>query len=311
MNKYYPENYLIHTDENKKILQSVAGIREAFRTEKVIEARATSYDKDHNLCVDLGAMKGIIPKTEAAINIDGGSVKDIAIISRVNKPVVCKVTGFFNDKNGETVAILSRKAVQLECKEEYISTLTPGCIIDAVVTRTESFGAFCDIGAGLIALMPIDCISISRIPHPSARFAPGDKIKAVVKSINEHGQISLTYKELLGTFEENAALFEEGEVVSGIVRSVNKFGIFIELKPNLVGLIDYAPGVSVGQQASVFIKSIIPQSMKIKLSLVESFNEKYPPEPVTYYYDSDSNFIDRWVYTPDNCEKRIETVFSP
>ena len=309
MKKYFPENYLIHTQENKNVLSSLAALKEAYHSGKIIEARATVCDKDHNLHVDLGVMKGVIPRDEGAIGIDDGSVRDIAIISRVNKPVVCKIIGFDTGENGESIAVLSRKSVQLECMKEYISTLTPGCIIDAVVTHMESFGVFADIGAGISALMPIDSISVSRIPHPSARFTPGQKIKAVVKGVDENGRITLSYKELLGTWEENAALFKPGETVPGIVRSVERYGIFVELKPNLAGLAEYVPGVVPGQHASVYIKNLIPERMKIKLIIVDSFDAQYPNEPVTYYTDGD--FIDRWVYSPESCQKKIETVFSP
>ena len=48
--------------------------------------------------------------------------------------------------------------------------------------------------------------------------------------------------------------------------------------------------------------------MKIKLIIVDAFDAEYPCEEVTYY--SDTDYIDRWVYSPDCCEKIIETVFS-
>ena len=308
MKKFYPENTLIHTQENKNALLSAASIKEAYYSGKTIECRATVCDNEHNLYVDLGPMKGFIPRSEGAIGIDDGSVRDIAIISRVNKPVLCKITDFTVNEKGETVAILSRKKVQQEYMRDYISTLTPGCIIDATVTHMEPFGVFADIGAGISALMPIDSISVSRIPHPSARFSAGDRIKAVVKAIDDKGRITLSYKELLGTWEENAALFKAGETVPGIVRSVERYGIFVELKPNLAGLAEYVPGVVPGQHASVYIKNLIPERMKIKLIIVDSFEAPYPNEPVTYYHKGD--YMDRWVYSPSASEKIIETVFS-
>ena len=307
MKKYYPENYLIGTQENKNALSSKAAVKEAYYSGKILEVRATVCDKDHNLHVDLGVMKGIIPRNEGAIGIEDGSARDIAIISRVNKPVMCKIIDFTTDEKGEVIAVLSRKAVQLDCMREYVSSLVPGQVIEAVVTHMESFGVFADIGAGICALMPIDSISVSRIPHPSARFTAGEKIKAVVKSIDENGRITLSYKELLGTWEENAALFKAGETVPGIVRSVERYGIFVELKPNLAGLAEYVPGVVPGLHASVYIKNLIPERMKIKLIIVDSFDAEYPNEPVAYY--NNSSFIDRWVYSPECCNKKVETVF--
>lgn len=307
MRKYLPENNLILTAENKNILSSRAALKEAYYSERVIEARATICDKEHNLQVDLGVMKGIIPRDEGAIGIEDGSVRDIAIISRVNKPVVFKIIDFKTDQLGQPYAILSRKAVQQDCMRDYVSKLTPGSVIDAVVTHMENFGIFADIGAGISALMPIDSISISRIPHPSARFTAGQKIKAVVKSIDENGRVTLSYKELLGTWEENANNFKAGETVPGIVRSVERYGIFVELKPNLAGLAEYVPGVQPGQHASVYIKNLIPERMKIKLIIVDSFDAGYPNEPVQYYNNAD--YIDTWTYSPASCAKKIETVF--
>lgn len=102
--------------------------------------------------------------------------------------------------------------------------------------------------------------------------------------------------------------FQGGRNRPGIVRSVERYGIFVELKPNLAGLAEYVPGVVPGQHASVYIKNLIPERMKIKLIIVDSFDAEYPNDPVTYY--NDSNFIDRWVYSPESSVKKIETVFS-
>jgi small subunit ribosomal protein S1 len=252
-------------------------------------------------------MRGIIPRAEGAIGIEDGSVRDIALISRVNKPVAFKIIDFMDDETGERTAILSRKRVQEECMEEYIKNLSPGDVIDAKITHNETFGSFCDIGCGISALLPIDSISVSRIPHPNVRFSVNTMIKAVVKSIDEMGRVTLSHKELLGTWEENAENFKAGQTVGGIVRSIEKYGVFIELSPNLAGLAEYSDSVREGDSASVYIKSINPEKMKIKLSIVDSFPEDNSQMPVKYYYDGDHmNF---WQYSPEICDKIIESVF--
>lgn len=303
-----PEGSLIGTQENQNTFTSRASLKDAFYSRKILEARAVMCDKQHNLHVDLGVMKGIIPREEGAIGIDDGTVRDIAVISRVNKPVMFRITDFVTDENGTVTALLSRKQVQEDCMREYISHIQPGDVIDAVVTHMESFGVFADIGAGISALMPIDSISVSRIPHPSVRFSAGDKIKAVVKFIDEGMRVTLSFKELLGTWEQNAAEFSAGETVPGIIRSVEKYGIFVELKPNLAGLAEYVPDVKAGQHASVYVKSLIPERMKIKLIIVDSFDAQYPENEVEYF--TDDEHIDRWVYSPECCSKIIETVFT-
>lgn len=308
MKKFMPEGCLINTKENQTALMSKAGLKDAYYSKRILEARAVMCDKDHNLHVDLGIMKGIIPRDEGAVGISEGSVRDIAIISRVNKPVCFRISGFQEDTAGNTYALLSRRQVQQDCIDEYISRMHPGDIIDAKVTHMESFGVFADIGAGISALMPIDSISVSRIPHPSVRFSPGDDIKAVVRQRDSENRITLSFKELLGTWEQNAESFSPGETVPGIIRSVEKYGIFVELKPNLAGLAEYVPDVKPGQHASVYIKSLIPERMKIKLIIVDSFDAEYPRSDIEYFVEE--GHIDRWIYSPEKCEKVIETEFS-
>lgn len=306
MRIFKPEGQIITTEENKRFLASQFSLRDAFYSEAILEARAVRCDSEHNLHVELGCMKGIIPRSEGAIGIEEGTVRDIALISRVNKPVAFIVTGF-RTENGETVALLSRRRVQEECLKNYVGSLRAGDVIPATVTHIEGFGVFCDIGSGISALMPIDSISVSRIPHPSARFTAGQNIFAVVKSIDENGRITLSHKELLGTWEENASLFNVGETVPGIVRSVEKYGIFVELSPNLAGLAEFSDGVEAGCQAGVYIKSIIPSKMKIKLIIVDSFDADYPVSTPNYFIKE--GHIDSWRYSPEESRKIIESSF--
>ena len=150
----------------------------------------------------------------------------------------------------------------------------------------EPFGAFADIGCGIVSLLPIDAISISRIDHPRERFEVGMNIRAVIKSI-ENGRITLSHKELLGTWEENRNRFQVGETVAGIIRSVEPYGVFVELTPNLAGLAEAKEGVEAGQQASVFIKNIIPSRMKVKLIIIDTFDYTYRPPMPEYFFTGD------------------------
>lgn len=308
MQIFKPEGQTILTPSNRAALSSPNALHEACITNETLEARALLCDKEHNLRVDLGCMYGIIPHNEGALGIDDGSVRDIALISRVNKPVMFKIIGFQKDDNDREYAILSRKAVQRECMDNYISRLCPGDIITAKVTHMENFGVFLDIGAGINGLLPIDSISVSRIPHPSVRFSVGQTIRVVVKSIDEQGRITFSHKELLGTWEQNADEFAPGETVPGIVRSVESYGIFVELTPNLAGLAEYSAGISAGCHAGVYIKSMLPERMKIKLIIVDAFEAEYPTPPIKYFTELDH--IDKWVYSPAECSKIIESDFS-
>lgn len=301
---YYPEG---KNEELSRRFDSIDELKEAMMRGEVLESRVLLCDREHNLHIDLGAVRGIIPRNEGAIGIDDGSVRDIALISKVNKNVCFTVLGFQRDIYANTCAVLSRRAVQIKCMSEYLDKLREGDIIPASVTHLERFGAFIDIGAGINALIPIDMLSVSRISHPSQRVSEGQSIRVVLKKREPH-KLTFSLKELLGSWEENAELFSAGETVTGVVRSIEDYGVFVELMPNLAGLAELQDGLFEGQQVAVYVKSIIPSKMKIKLVIVEAFGKEEKPFELTYFEKGEH--IDFWQYSPKDCQKEIYTQFN-
>ena len=307
--KYCPEGALMSTRENMEALATPASVERAMREGRILEAPAVMCDADLSVTVDLGCMRGVLPKEEVVLCGAGESVKDIAVITRVGKPVCFRIVNIERDLYGQPVAYLSRRAAQEECTREYLSRLNAGDVVDARVTHLEHFGAFVDIGCGIVSLLSIDCISVSRITHPRDRFRVGDSLKCVIKSIDpDSGRIYVTHKELLGTWEENASRFCIGQTVAGIVRSVEDYGIFVELTPNLAGLAEYKEGITVGQNAAVYIKNMVKERMKVKLVLIDSGPGVGAPDPFTYYLP-EGGHLDHWRYSPERCEKMVESFF--
>ncbi|WP_294407871.1 S1 RNA-binding domain-containing protein [uncultured Ruminococcus sp.] len=306
MTRYLPEGKIFNSAENRYYLQSEKNMLEAQLHGLILEGHAVLCDAEHNLIVELPFGRGIIPRCEGAIGIDDGSTRDIALLSRVNKTVCFKVMKINHTSSGETECILSRRQAQEECMRNHVSKLTSGDIIPAKVTHLEPFGCFVDIGCGIPSLIPIDAISVSRISHPNDRFFNGQDIYAVVKSADDN-RICLSHKELLGTWKENAAMFSAGETVGGVVRSVEPYGIFIELAPNLAGLAEPRENVRVGQAASVYIKALIPEKMKVKLIIVDVFENGCFPSKINYFINSGR--IEKWVYSTEQSDKSIISEF--
>lgn len=98
------------------------------------------------------------------------------------------------------------------------------------------------------------------------------------------GRLHLTHKELLGTWEQNAALFAPGQTVPGIIRSVESYGVFVELTPNLTGLAEWQEGLCVGETAVVYIKSMQKERMKIKLLIADHFPHPHAAAPSALLY---------------------------
>ncbi len=275
MNEFLPEGAGYLTEENLAALSSLTAMEKAMGEGMLLEGIAQLCDSDLSLRFDFGFAQGVMPKEEVAVTEEDSPIRDIAVITRVGKPCVFLIEAL-EWEDEKPLFILSRKKAQEKCLKEYLDRLQTGDVLPAKITHFEPFGAFCDIGCGIPSLLSIDCISVSRISHPSDRFRLGEQILCAVKGRDEvtlgtRGRISLTHKELLGTWAENAARFRVGQTVVGMIRSIESYGIFIELAPNLAGLAEWRDDVKVGEACSVYIKNIIPAKRKIKLVLIDSF----------------------------------------
>lgn len=245
-------------------------IEQYIKTKQTLQGIVDQCDEQYNLHVKIGnCFEGIIPRTEVeGINLDNNGLPKINLCTgKVNKFVQFKVKEINND-----TAILSRKEVQEEALDWIKEDLEVGQKVKGIVKNIKPYGAFIEIAGGVVGLIHIEDLSIARIKTPYERLKIGQKVEVVVKSINrEEGKVILSYKELLGTWEENAKNFETGTKVQGIIRETerNKNGIFIELTPNLIGMAEYEDGLEYGQKVDVYIKKIDKDKKKIKLLIVD------------------------------------------
>lgn len=276
-------------------------------TAEVLQSTALAFDTNRRLRFELGGVRGYMPYEECVDTAPGEEVKDIAVLTRVGRPTCFVITGTCREEDGNEAFLLSRAQAQRRCREEYLDKLECGSVIPCTVTHIENFGAFCDVGCGVAALLPIDCLSVSRISSPADRVQVGQQLLCAIKNRDAQGRIVLTLRELLGTWSENAACFAAGETVVGIVRSVEDYGVFVEIAPNLAGLAEADPALRPGQAVSVYIKNILPDKMKIKLVIVNK-NLGQPLRFEPHYFVTKGR-LSRWIYSTPQSRKQIETVF--
>lgn len=149
-----------------------------------------------------------------------------------------------------------------------IENMNKGEIVKGTVRNIQPYGAFIRTDDGIDGLLYIEDISIARIKTPAERLKVGQKIDVVVKDIDvQKNRVYFSYKEILGTWEENVQDIQEKTTLQGIVRETEKDrrGIFIEIKPNLIGMAEYKDGLKYGQKVDVYVKKIIKDKKKIKL----------------------------------------------
>ena len=245
-------------------------INSFMKSEEVLQGLVKKCDENYNLYIQFeNGLTGVMPREEIeAINIEEtGLPRTNLCTGKVHKFVQFKI----KETKNENEVILSRKEVQEDALNWVKNELQEGTKVEGIVKNIKPYGAFIEIGGGVVGLAHIEDLSIARIKTPYERLNIGQKVEVVVKSIDrDTGKVILSHKETLGTWEENAEKFAIGTKTKGIVRETekNKNGIFIELTPNLVGMAEYREGVEYGQPVDVYIKKIDNQRRKIKLLII-------------------------------------------
>ena len=158
--------------------------------------------------------------------------------------------------------------MELNSNLENANRLKKGSVVKGIVKNIQPYGAFIETENGIDGLLYIEDISVARIKTPAERLKVGQKINVVIKDVDEEkNRVYFSYKEMLGSWDENVKDIKEKTTIEGIIRETekDKKGIFIEIKPNLVGMAEYKEGMEYGQKVEVYVKKIVPDKKKIKL----------------------------------------------
>lgn len=305
MSKYSPE-YITHRNREE---MSLNAIKQAIRMQSILETRVTKCDSNNNLTIEIGKnIIGIIPFNELEYHPDGTPIKPASATSKVNRHIKY-IPISIRKEDGIFIVDCSRKQVQKICYDNYISNLTPGDVIDAYVLKIMNYGIFCDIGCGIVALLPTNNISVTHIVNPAIELRGISTLKVVVNHVDENYRVELTHKELLGTWEEEAASFNEDDVTYGTVLSVEEYGVFVRLSQNLSGLADVTElELKPGDLVSVRIQSIQNRNMKIKLTIIDKVGTA-ADKPMRFKYYITEPHIKDWVYSTATAKKHIESHF--
>ena len=286
-NEYLPEGVCPLFPEN----QPLSVLREAMENQTVLEGLAIRCDARRDLTVRFGGYEGVIPRADGIHPAISGAERDIALLSRVGKPTCFTVTGIETDGGGRPHFTLSRRAAQEQAIAYLLEHGAPGAVLPARVTHLESFGAFVDLGCGFTSLIPLENLSVSRVSHPSDRFRAGQDILAAVTGVDA---VEVIEGRVLRVADCLPFEIAPGSAVPGIVRGVKEYGIFIELAPNLTGLAEWRGDVSPGDAVSVYIKSIRPDTRKIKLQIIQNLGPAREPADIRYFITDGT--IDGWAY---------------
>ena len=182
--------------------------------------------------------------------------------------------------------VLSRRRlleIEREQKQaEIFDNVQAGQRVTGTVKRLVDYGAFIDIG-GVDGLAHISDLSWNRVSKPSDVLQEGQEVEVLVKSIDpESKRISLSIKDTQpDPWQEKAAKYEVGNIISGKIIKLTKFGAFMEIEPGFDGLIPMGElakeriekaedAVQQGEEVKVKIIRIDVERKRISLSITKA-----------------------------------------
>lgn len=183
--------------------------------------------------IDLGGIDGLLHITD----MSWGRVNHPSELLSVGQSVPVVVLKY--DQENERVS-LGMKQLHENPWEKVESTFTPGTQVKGEVVSLTDYGAFVKLEEGIEGLIHVSEMSwTKKIKHPSKVLNVGDEVEAVVLEVSaENQRISLGLKQLsTNPWEELARDFPVGSHVKGSVRSVTDFGIFVNVKGDIDGLV--------------------------------------------------------------------------
>jgi small subunit ribosomal protein S1 len=249
---------------------ALAALREAREKGTPVEGRVIGWNRG-GFHVVVGEVTAFCPSSEMEV----GRPKSPQ--SYVEKSFQFKVIKY--QKKGRRV-VLSRAAVLGEQRQQVLAELTPGKVVQGRVTSLPDFGAFVDLG-GLEGLVHVSEISRSRVQHPKDALELGQEVEVKVLKVEQGGErISLSMKDLEpDPWKEAGQRFGRGDRFSGRVLRKTEFGLFVEIQPDVEGLLHVSqlpPGKSMddaelqpGQAVEGWVREVEPKRQRISLSLRE------------------------------------------
>jgi len=262
--------YSKKTIENKKEELTLEDFKKIQEKQQVLDMLVEEIDPNLNMIGKVGNnVKAILPREESSSVVgEDGLVEEKFIRNKKGKVIPVCIKDIHETENGVEL-IMSKKILELKVRRWMYMHLKPGIKLKGIVVGLKDYAAFVDVGGGVTGILKIQDMTDTMITSASDMFKLGQRINVVVKKYDrDTGRIELSYKELLGSFEDNVKGLKEGDIVEGIVRNRVKTGLHVELRPNVIGIAEHVNGIEPGQKVLVSIRKINLEKKKIKLIII-------------------------------------------
>ena len=272
-----------YTEEREKLLENMA--------EGIVIKGVVKNLTDYGAFIELGGIDGLLHITDMAWK----RVKHPSELLTIGQEIDVKVLNF--DKERSRVS-LGLKQLQSDPWNQLTSQSKVGDKVRARVTNLTDYGCFAEIGEGVEGLVHVSEMDwTNRNIHPSKVVQVGDEVDVVILDVDQQRRrISLGMKQCReNPWEAFAKNSNKGDKVSGVIKSITDFGIFIGLDGGIDGLVHLSdlsweePGeqavkaYSKGQEVEAVVLSVDPERERIALGIKQvntdpfaSFAENHP-----------------------------------
>lgn len=239
--------------------------------------------KPYGAFVDIGGMEGLLHVSQ----MSWGRLDHPSDLFQVSDEVEVIVLSFDPKKKRLS---LGRKQLTPDPWGDAAEHYKTGDIVKGKVVSLADFGAFIEIAPGLEGLVHVSELSwTQRISHPRQVLSQGQELAAKVLSLDPDARrLSLSVREL----EENpwsviTRTLEVGQTISGPVRNITDYGLFIQVAEGIDGLlhvsdvswteeqITLSKRFELGQELEVKVLSIDPEQQRIALGLKQLTNDPW------------------------------------
>ena len=267
------QEYTLASRRKIEVEKNWSKIEDSFENKTVLEGEITKKIKGGYLVQAL-FYPGFLPNSLSEI-----SDSEENVVGKKVSVIVKDIKVDPKDKRNKKITY-SVRDIKLAAQEKVFSTLAVNQVVDCTVTDVLEFGLAVDID-GLKGFIHISEVSWKRLEKLSDVYKVGDKIKAVVVSLDEAKKnVKLSIKKLeADPWSTVANELKTGDEVEGTVTRVLAYGAFVEIKAGIEGLVhisdfswtkkkvNVADYVKEGEKVKVRITDLHPEDRKLKLGI--------------------------------------------
>ncbi|SEG71241.1 30S ribosomal protein S1 [Marinobacterium lutimaris] len=265
----------VYSEEREKLLEKME--------EGLVVKGVVKNLTDYGAFIDLGGIDGLLHITDIAWK----RVKHPSEVLKIGDEIDVKVLKFDRERSRVSLGL---KQLKDDPWSQLTKDYTVGDKVTAKVTNLTDYGCFAEIAEGIEGLVHVSEMDwTNKNIHPSKVVSIGEEIDVMILDIDQQRRrISLGMKQCKqNPWQAFASTYKKGDRISGAIRSITDFGVFVGLEGGIDGLVHLSdlswdePGETVvkeyakGQEVEALVLSIDPERERIALGIKQMNSDPF------------------------------------